>query len=88
MAVLNFGGVEENVVTREEFTLEKAREWYNSDNESLKELALQAFNEEELIITKFTDIKISNFIFVLSSLKSQIDYGLLFQLDYPARIQD
>ena len=26
MAVLNFGGVEENVVTREEFTLEKARE--------------------------------------------------------------
>ena len=26
MAVLNFGGVEENVVTRDEFTLEKARE--------------------------------------------------------------
>lgn len=26
MAVMNFGGVEENVVTREEFTLEKARE--------------------------------------------------------------
>ena len=38
-------------------TLEKAREWYNSDDESLKELALQAFNEEELIITKFTEIK-------------------------------
>lgn len=29
-------------------TLEKAREWYNSDNESLKEVALQAFNKEEL----------------------------------------
>ena len=26
MAVMNFGGVEENVVTRDEFTLEKARE--------------------------------------------------------------
>ncbi len=26
MAIMNFGGVEENVVTREEFTLEKARE--------------------------------------------------------------
>lgn len=30
-------------------TLEKAREWYNSDNESLKELALQAFTKDELI---------------------------------------
>ena len=29
-------------------TLDKAREWYNSENESLKEIALQAFNEEEL----------------------------------------
>nr|DAH58317.1 MAG TPA: hypothetical protein [Bacteriophage sp.] len=29
-------------------TLEKAREWYNSDNKSLKELALQAFSENEL----------------------------------------
>lgn len=26
MAIINFGGVDENVVTREEFTLEKARE--------------------------------------------------------------
>lgn len=26
MAIMNFGGVEENVVTREEFSLEKARE--------------------------------------------------------------
>lgn len=29
-------------------TIDKAREWYNSENESLKEIALQAFNEEEL----------------------------------------
>lgn len=29
-------------------TLEKAREWYSSDNKSLKELALQAFSKEEL----------------------------------------
>lgn len=29
-------------------TLEKARELYNSDNESLKEVALQAFSEDEL----------------------------------------
>lgn len=41
-------------------TLEKAREWYNSDNESLKEVALQAFDEAELVhsfknITTFKD---------------------------------
>lgn len=29
-------------------TLEKARELYNSDNESLKEIALQAFDKNEL----------------------------------------
>ena len=29
-------------------TIDKAREWYNSENESLKEIALQAFNENEL----------------------------------------
>lgn len=29
-------------------TLEKAQEWYNSGNDSLKEIALQAFNENEL----------------------------------------
>lgn len=38
-------------------TLEKAREWYNSDNESLKEVALQAFSEEELATFDFTKIK-------------------------------
>lgn len=30
-------------------TLEKAKEWYNSGNESLKEVALQAFNKNELV---------------------------------------
>ena len=30
-------------------TLEKAREWYSSDNKSLKEIALQAFTKDELI---------------------------------------
>lgn len=30
-------------------SLEKAKEWYNSGNESLKEVALQAFKEDELI---------------------------------------
>ena len=38
--------MEERKIT---ITLEKAREWYNSNNVSLKEIALQAFNEEELI---------------------------------------
>ena len=37
-------------------TLEKAREWYNSGNATLKEVALQAFKEEELK-PSFRDIK-------------------------------
>lgn len=37
-------------------TLEKAREWYNSNNESLKEIALQVFNKKELMFN-FRDIK-------------------------------
>ena len=36
-------------------TLEKAIEWYNSGDESLKDLALQAFTKEELIYN-FRDI--------------------------------
>ena len=31
-----------------EITLDTAKEWYNGDNESLKQVALQAFTEEEL----------------------------------------
>lgn len=38
-------------------SLEKAREWYNSDNKSLKEVALQAFEESELIVNPWEDIK-------------------------------
>lgn len=37
-------------------TLQKAKEFYNSDNDALKEIALQAFTKEELT-TKYTDIK-------------------------------
>lgn len=37
-------------------SLEKAREWYNSSDESLKEVALQAFSEDELIFD-YTKIK-------------------------------
>lgn len=32
-----------------EITLNQAKEWYNNDNPSLKELALQAFTEKELV---------------------------------------
>lgn len=38
-------------------TLEKAREYYKSDNESLKDIALQAFSKEELNTFDFTKIK-------------------------------
>lgn len=38
-------------------SLEKAREWYKSDNESLKEIALQAFEESELVVNPWETIK-------------------------------
>lgn len=38
-------------------TLDKAREWYNSNNSPLKEIALQAFSEKELKIPSYDDIK-------------------------------
>lgn len=38
-------------------SLEKAREWYNSGNESLREVALQAFKEEELVENPWELIK-------------------------------
>ena len=38
-------------------TLNKAKEWFNSNNETLKKLALQAFSEKELTIFDFTKIK-------------------------------
>ncbi len=36
-------------------TLEKAKEWYNSNNNPLKEIALQAFSKDELL-SSFKDI--------------------------------
>lgn len=38
-------------------TLKKAKEWYNSNSAELREVALQAYTEEELKTPKFTDIK-------------------------------
>lgn len=38
-------------------TLEKAKEWFNSGNATLKEIALQAFSKEELTAFDFTRIK-------------------------------
>lgn len=38
-------------------TLQKAKEFYNSGNAALKEIALQAFTQEELTTPKYTDIK-------------------------------
>lgn len=39
-----------------EVSLQTAREWYESDNKALKEVALQAFSEKELT-SSFRDIK-------------------------------
>ena len=49
----NINNIERNIT----ITLEKAREWYNSGNTSLKEVALQAFSKEELTVFDFTKIK-------------------------------
>ena len=38
-------------------TFEKAKEFYNSGNAALKEIALQAYTKEELTIPKFENIK-------------------------------
>lgn len=40
-----------------EITLNKAKKWYNSNNASLKELALQAFTEKELVQPYWKNIK-------------------------------
>lgn len=37
-------------------TLEKARDWYNSNSLDLREVALQAFSEDELKVVNFKDI--------------------------------
>lgn len=38
-------------------TLQRAKEFYNSGNAALKEVALQAFTQEELTTPNYTDIK-------------------------------
>lgn len=38
-------------------TLMKAKEWYNSDSAELKEIALQAYTEEELTVSEWYNIK-------------------------------
>ena len=38
-------------------TLEKAKEFYNSGNTALREVALQAFTKEELTIPKWQNIE-------------------------------
>lgn len=38
-------------------TLQRAKEFYNSGNSALKEVALQAFTQEELTTPNYTDIK-------------------------------
>lgn len=37
-------------------TLDKAREWFNSENATLREVALQAFDKDELICNFFKNI--------------------------------
>ena len=61
-------------------TLEKAREWYNSGNTSLKEVALQAFNEEELIITKFTEIKTFDAAVIFFYGNGTLDYYEVYRI--------
>lgn len=61
-------------------TFDKAREWYNSGNESLKEIALQAFSENELKFDfrsiksledacKALDLKYSDVVFTASAVE-------------------
>lgn len=63
-------------------TIKKAREWYNSGSSDLKEVALQAFTQEELTTPKYTDIKtfedavkdlgmdLDNVLYVISSIEA------------------
>ena len=42
-----------------QISLEEAIEWYNSDNSFKRELALKAYNETELSITTYSDVRAS-----------------------------
>ena len=75
-------------------TLDKAREWYNSGNESLKEIALQAFSENELKFNfrsikslkdacKALDLKYSDVVFTASAIeKFSKASAALFKLSF------
>lgn len=57
-------------------TLEKAKEWYNSNNESLKDMALQAFSEKELTAFDFDFTRIRTFKDACKAL--DLDYDDIF----------
>lgn len=58
-------------------TLEKAKEWYNSNNESLKEIALQAFNRDELTLSleNITSFKVACDVLGLNCIDISIIIG-------------
>ena len=41
-------------------TIDKAREWYNSENDTLKKIALQAFSKNELKFNQIAGTKLKN----------------------------
>ena len=55
-------------------SLEKAREWYNSGNESLREVALQAFKEEELVEKPWELIKTFEDACVVLNINPDMEY--------------
>lgn len=55
-------------------SLEKAREWYNSDNESLREVALQAFKESELVEKPWELIKTFEDACALLNINPDMEY--------------
>lgn len=61
-------------------TLDKAREWFNSGNATLREVALQAFDKTELM-PNFTDIK--TFQDACKFLK--LDYGIVLGIVNPIK---
>ena len=75
-------------------TIDKAREWYNCGNESLKEIALQAFSENELKFDfrsiksmedacKALDLKYSDVVFTASAVeKFSKASAALFKLSF------
>ena len=68
-------------------TLNKAKEWFNSGNATLKEIALQAFSEEELTAFDFTKIKtFEDALTTLEYSKSNKEYKEILIKDLCARL--